>query len=99
METVCAPVVFRKTVGETLTAFPISLYLHVFLFCAEAPGGKDAPPAARIRTSRNARSPDERRRPRRPSMKGFRRIFSRFEKFDVIFLGFIVFARIFDALR
>ena len=34
---------------------------------------------------------------RRP--KGFRRICSRFEKLDVIFLGFIVFALIFDALR
>ena len=32
-------------------------------------------------------------------LKGFRRIFSRFEKCDVIFLGFIVFALIFDALR
>ncbi len=32
-------------------------------------------------------------------MKGFRRIFSRFEKLDVIFLGFISFALIVDALR
>ena len=32
-------------------------------------------------------------------LKGFRRIFSRFEKLDGIFLGFIVFALIFDALR
>ena len=32
-------------------------------------------------------------------LKGFRRIFSRFEKLDVIFLGFVVFAFIFDALR
>ena len=32
-------------------------------------------------------------------LKGFRRIFSRFEKLDVIFLGFILFALIFDALR
>ena len=32
-------------------------------------------------------------------LKGFRRLFSRFEKLDVIFLGFIVFALIFDALR
>ena len=32
-------------------------------------------------------------------LKGVRRIFSRFEKLDVIFLGFIVFALIFDALR
>ena len=32
-------------------------------------------------------------------LKGFRRIFSRFEKLDVIFLGFISFALIFDALR
>ena len=32
-------------------------------------------------------------------LKGFRRIFSRFEKLDVIFLGFIVFVLIFDALR
>ena len=31
-------------------------------------------------------------------LKGFRRIFSRFEKLDVIFLGFISFALIFDAL-
>ena len=31
--------------------------------------------------------------------KGGRRIFSRFEKLDVIFLGFIVFALLFDALR
>ena len=32
-------------------------------------------------------------------LKGFRRIFSRFEKFDVLFLGFIVFALIVDAVR
>ena len=32
-------------------------------------------------------------------LKGFRRIFSRFEKLDVIFLGFILFALIIDALR
>ena len=32
-------------------------------------------------------------------LKGFRRMFSRFEKLDVIFLGFISFALIFDALR
>ena len=31
-------------------------------------------------------------------LKGFRRIFSRFEKLDVIFLGFISFALIVDAL-
>ena len=32
-------------------------------------------------------------------LKGFHRIFSRFEKLDLIFLGFIVFALIIDALR
>ncbi|MCY4559166.1 MAG: IS5/IS1182 family transposase, partial [Chloroflexi bacterium] len=32
-------------------------------------------------------------------MKGFRRIFSPFEKLDVLFLGFISFALIVDALR
>ena len=32
-------------------------------------------------------------------LKGFRRIFSRFEKLDVMFLGFIVFALVVDALR
>ena len=32
-------------------------------------------------------------------LKGFRRVFSRFEKLDVIFLAFIVFALIVDALR
>lgn len=32
-------------------------------------------------------------------LKGFRRIFSRFEKLDVMFLGFINFALIADALR
>ena len=32
-------------------------------------------------------------------MKGFRRIFSRFEKLDVLFLGFISFVLIVDALR
>ena len=32
-------------------------------------------------------------------LKGFRRIFCRFEKLDVIFVGFIVFALIVDALR
>ncbi len=32
-------------------------------------------------------------------LKGFRRIFSRFEKLDAIFLGFIVFGLICDALR
>ena len=34
---------------------------------------------------------------RRLRLKGFRRIFSRFEKLDALFLGFILFAR--DALR
>ena len=32
-------------------------------------------------------------------LKGFRRIFSRFDKLDVLFLGFILVAFIFDALR
>ncbi len=32
-------------------------------------------------------------------LKGFRRIFSRFEKLDGIFLGFLVFVLIVDALR
>ena len=32
-------------------------------------------------------------------LKGFRRIFSRFEKLDVMFLGFVVFVLIIDALR
>ena len=32
-------------------------------------------------------------------LKGFRRIFSRYEKLDVLVLGFISFALIFDALR
>ena len=32
-------------------------------------------------------------------LKGFRRIFSRFEKLDAIFPGFILFALIVDALR
>ena len=32
-------------------------------------------------------------------LKGFRRIFSRFEKLDVLFLGFLNFAFIVEALR
>ena len=32
-------------------------------------------------------------------LKGFRRIFSRFDKLDALFLGFILVALIFDALR
>ena len=32
-------------------------------------------------------------------LKGFRRIFSRFEKLDIVFLGFIHFALIVEALR
>ncbi len=32
-------------------------------------------------------------------MKGYRRIFSRFEKLDVVFLGFLCFAFIVEALR
>jgi len=32
-------------------------------------------------------------------LKGFRRIFSRFEKLDVVFLAFINFVLIVDALR
>ena len=32
-------------------------------------------------------------------LKGFRRIFSRFEKLDALFLGFVLFALIYDALR
>jgi len=33
------------------------------------------------------------------SLKGFRRVFSRFDKLDVIFLAFVSFALIVDALR
>jgi len=33
------------------------------------------------------------------TLKGFRRIFSRFEKLDVLFLGFLNFALIVEALR
>ena len=32
-------------------------------------------------------------------LKGFRQVFSRFEKLDVMFLGFVVFALIIEALR
>ncbi len=32
-------------------------------------------------------------------LKGYRRIFSRYEKLDVLFLGFILFALIVEALR
>ena len=32
-------------------------------------------------------------------LKGFRRIFSRFEKLDALFLGFVLFTLIFDALH
>jgi transposase len=32
-------------------------------------------------------------------LKGFRRIFSRFEKLDIVFLAFLHFALIFEALR
>lgn len=32
-------------------------------------------------------------------LKGFRRIFSRFDKLDVMFMAFIHFALIFEALR
>jgi transposase len=32
-------------------------------------------------------------------LKGFRRIFSRFEKLDVLFLGFLTFTLIVEALR
>jgi transposase len=32
-------------------------------------------------------------------LKGFRRIFTRFDKLDVMFTGFILFALIADALR
>jgi transposase len=32
-------------------------------------------------------------------LKGFRRVFSRFDKLDVMFAGFILFALIVDALR
>jgi len=32
-------------------------------------------------------------------LKGFRRIFTRYEKLDILFVGFILFALIFDALR
>ena len=32
-------------------------------------------------------------------LKGFRRIFSRFEKLDILFLGFLTFALIVEALR
>jgi len=32
-------------------------------------------------------------------LKGFRRVFSRFDKLDVMFAGFILFALIVEALR
>ena len=32
-------------------------------------------------------------------LKGFRRIFSRFDKLDALFLGFVLFALIYDAVR
>ena len=32
-------------------------------------------------------------------LKGFRRIFTRYDKLDVVFSGFILFALIYDALR
>lgn len=32
-------------------------------------------------------------------LKGFRRVFSRFDKLDVVFLGFVHFALIVDGLR
>jgi len=32
-------------------------------------------------------------------LKGFRRVFSRFDKLDVMFAGFVLFALIVDALR
>ena len=32
-------------------------------------------------------------------LKGFRRIFSRFEKLDVVFMGFLSFALIVESLR
>jgi transposase len=32
-------------------------------------------------------------------LKGYRRIFTRFEKLDALFLGFILFALIFEVLR
>ena len=32
-------------------------------------------------------------------LKGFRRVFSRFEKLDMIFIGFILFSLIIEALR
>jgi transposase len=32
-------------------------------------------------------------------LKGFRRVFSRFDKLDVMFAGFVLFALIIDALR
>ena len=32
-------------------------------------------------------------------LKAYRRVFSRFDKLDVLFVGFVVFALIFEALR
>jgi transposase len=32
-------------------------------------------------------------------LKGFRRVFSRFDKLDIVFLGFVHFALIIDGLR
>jgi hypothetical protein len=32
-------------------------------------------------------------------LKGFRRVFSRFDKLDIVFLGFVHFALIVDGLR
>ena len=49
---VCEPVVFRSTEGKILMTLPTE-YIDIFLFCAEAPGGKDETPAAKTRTNRS----------------------------------------------
>jgi hypothetical protein len=49
--------------------------------------------------SRSARYGSNEIEPLFRRLKGFRRIFSRFEKLDVLFLGFLNFALIIEALR
>ena len=45
-----------------------------------------------VQTAQRGRAPVRR-------LKGFHRVFSRFEKLDVMFLGFVVFALVIDALH
>ena len=91
------PLSYNPLTGGTFNPTPASIHhnrnknLHTLATCPIFPE-----PAQYNRELYKRRNEIERLFRR---LKGFRRIFSRFEKLDALFLGFIHFALIYDAVR